>query len=143
MRAFLAVLGGSALAALVATTALAIYNIAVFPGPRTGFVSAMAGFFVGAYVTTALAASTLGLLWHWFAQRRGRTGLHTYWIPAVLVGLAPPIFLMLTPLNAEVPPSVNGTWMHTFALLLILGTLLGGLTAVFAWLIRRPDRDKA
>jgi hypothetical protein len=144
MKDVRAVLGGSALAAVATSALLTIFNVMIYQGRSADFLPAMIGFLVGAFFVNTLIACTLGLMWHAFVEHRGWTSIHAYWPPAVLVGAAVPLALMLLPLMQGPPPlgpAVNNHWLFTFLLLLALGVSLGGLTAVFAWLIRRPDRD--
>lgn len=105
----------------------------------------MIGFLVGAFFLNTIVSLTLGLLWHGFVERLGWTSVHAYWLPALLVGVAIPLTLMALPLTAagEIRPPIDSSWMTTFALLMTLGISFGALTALFAWLIRRPDRDAA
>lgn len=93
------------------------------------------------FVANLIFASTLGLAWHTFAYRRGWTALVAYLIPAALSGAIIPILLL------ALPPIIsgNGFDFHAAAFVttlgVIIGVSLGGLTGLFSWLIRRPDRD--
>ncbi len=90
-----------------------------------------------------ILASTLGLAWHAFAYRRGWRGVIAYVLPAAVLGLAIPLGMFaLPPLLAG-----NGLDLHSAAFVTsitsLIGVALGGMTGLFAWLIRRPDRDGA
>lgn len=88
-------------------------------------------------------ASTLGLAWHTLAYRRGWRGVVAYVLPAALLGIAIPLAIF------ALPPLLNGSGLdfHSAAfvttLTSLVGIALGGMTGLFAWLIRRPDRDAA
>jgi hypothetical protein len=142
VKALGAALGGSALAALISTILLTLFNIVAYQGRSGDFMAAMIGFLPLVFFATAIAASTLGLAWHALARSQGWSSVHSYWPAAVAAGIAPVFFLMLGPMiedGARAP--LDRRWFISFFIALALGASLGGLTAIFAWLIRRPDRD--
>lgn len=95
-------------------------------------------YFVYAAIVVALVASTLGLAWHALAARLRWRSVHAYWLPALLVGATPPqVMFVPTILSPNSMYDWTGTWIQ----LSFYGAALGGLTGLFAWLIRRPDRD--
>ena len=143
MKPLIAAIGGGALAALAATTVLIVYNVAAYDGQSLDFLAAMAGFLLLAALANIMVACTLGLLWHRFVQTRSWTSVHAYWPVAALVGALPPILIMAPAYFAE--DFDNGIaiagWLSSVFMMVGLGAALGGMTGLFAWLIRRPDRD--
>lgn len=143
MKPLIAAIGGGALAALAATTVLFVYNVAAYDGQSVDFLAAIGGFLLLAALANIIVACTLGLLWHWFVQTRSWTSVHVYWPTAALVGALPPILIMAPAYLAgdfDSGIAIVG-WLSSFFMMVGLGAALGGLTGLFAWLIRRPDRD--
>lgn len=93
------------------------------------------------FATNLIAAASVGLVWHSFAYRRNWRSVQTYVVPGLLVGIAIPFALFV------LPPLLGGSGLDQvgvgfiFAIAAVIGMALGGFTALFAWLIRRPDRD--
>ncbi len=144
MKTLLALAGGSAASAAISTAALTVFDLVTYDGLSADAFEAMIGFMALAFIANFAIAGTLGMLWHGYLQSRRWTSLHAYWSPAVVIGALPP-FMILRLLRADVPasaPPLVGGELSMFLLLLALGATLGGLTAAFAWLIRRPDRDQ-
>ena len=92
------------------------------------------------WAATAVVAYTLGLMWHAVAQAfewRGRTA---YWLPGAIVGALIPLLIGGPSWNTQFEASPNiGQMIALYGC--PIGAALGGLTGLFAWLIRRPDRD--
>ncbi len=123
-------LASSAIVALIA----AIQNIAY--APLTFLFWLLFGF-----VANVAIAGTLGLMWHRFAYAQHRHGVHIYVLPGACVGLAISFLLFALPPilgGGAFDPTAAG---FLFVISAAIGMALGGLTALFAWLIRRPDRD--
>lgn len=93
------------------------------------------------FVLNALFAGTLGLAWHRFAMKRGWRGLHAYMLPALATGALIPTLVFVVP--SLFSGSEAFTYLGVFAMVVGLGVSLAGFTALFAWLLRRPDRDVA
>jgi hypothetical protein len=133
-----ALAGGSMGAALVTSLVLFAF-IFVFTGPQnTNPLYALVYTAIVAIICFAIAG-TAGLAWHAFAQSKRWTSVHAYWTPAALLGILIPSAFLLPGVIAN-----RGTDTIAQSLLLMLviyGAALGGLTGLFAWLIRRPDRD--
>lgn len=140
MKVLLALLGGSAASAFITTLVLTIHNIAASDG-QSDLLSAMMGFALLAFFANLLIASTIGLLWHVYARVFGLTHLLAYVLPAIALGAG--LVLVFIEVIGTNEPELNEGTKFGHLLLLALGASLGGLTALFAWLIRRPDRDAA
>ncbi|QGZ94540.1 hypothetical protein [Terricaulis silvestris] len=139
MRILIALLVGSAASAVIVTAAFAILNVVTSDGRSVDFPQAMATFGVLALFANLSIASTIGLFWHASARVFGLRGLLAYALPAVAVGALLALTLIVVTENRAPEPRYS-TFVGVVNLL-SLGASLGGLTAVFAWLIRRPDRD--
>ena len=107
-------------------SAVVIVATSIITMPEYSDWSALPLFATMNTILSLAIASTLGLAWHAFAMRRHWTGLAFYLAPAAIVGV-------LGGLMAS--SGSSPLWMGAY------GALLGTLTALFAWLIRRPDRD--
>jgi uncharacterized membrane protein YfcA len=120
----LAIVAGAIGASLI--SAVVIVATSIITMPEYSEWSALPLFATMNTILSLAIASTLGLAWHAFATRRNWTGLAFYLAPAAIVGV-------LGGLMAS--SGTSQLWMGAY------GALLGALTALFAWLIRRPDRD--
>lgn len=141
------VLGPCAGAAVTAaiTVVIAFIHSAVANTLESNAIGfALSGFFAlvaAGAVAAFLVSVTVGLCWHSFSQAHGWTSARNYWLTGALVGLAVPLYLTIILWGA--------TWTsgsETFGPFLALticpyGAMLGGLTGLFAWRIRRPDRS--
>jgi hypothetical protein len=137
-------LGSLAAAACIA----AIYLSGRLPGLTNGSSSAAATvtfaamMFASTWALAALAAGTAGLAWHAIAVRRGWTHWFAYTLAGVTLGAALPASLTSPIWIAEIVNPAFELWGRAFSLIVtIVGAFVGLLTALFAWLIRRPDRD--
>ncbi|MGQ0531903.1 MAG: hypothetical protein ACT4OF_04320 [Caulobacteraceae bacterium] len=131
-RFSIAMLGGSAASAAIIAAAVTILNL---PYASTFPVWLSMGF-----AANVLVAGTIGLAWHSYAYNRGWRSVWFYVLAAWAVGFAIPLALF------AVPALINGEFFGTaLPFLSMIACLIGGslamLTALFAWLIRRPDRD--
>jgi uncharacterized membrane protein YfcA len=120
----LAIVAGAIGASLISAVVIVAAGLFIMPA-HADWGPVMLYATVNAVLSLAIA-STLGLAWHAFAMRRHWTGLAFYLAPAAIVGV-------LGGLMAS--SGSSPFWMGAY------GALLGTLTALFAWLIRRPDRD--
>ncbi len=126
-----AVLGGAAASAGITTGLLLMINCLSGSARLGDFLAAHLAWFGLTFAANALVASTLGLAWHSHASKRGWRRAGAYWAPGALVGLLIPAVIFLSAFDAP----------GLMAILASYGGFLGGLTGVFAWLIRRPDRS--
>jgi hypothetical protein len=120
----LAIVAGAIGASLISVVVIVATSIITMP--EYSEWSALPLFATMNTILSLAIASTLGLVWHAVAMRRNWTGLTFYLAPAAIVGV-------LGGLMAS--SGSSPLWMSAY------GALLGVLTALFAWLIRRPDRD--
>jgi hypothetical protein len=140
-----AIVGGAATASLVASGCV-IVIVASTSIVSTGvtdlgaFLSGYFFLFMYSFVLCLATASTLGLGWHVFASSRGLRSAAAYYFPAGMVGFLGGT-LLIQPLVAQSGMS-NANW-GAWALTSTYGALLGGLTGLYAWQIRRPDRDQS
>lgn len=138
MKVALALLVASIASSAITTLGLwvvgAMQSDAMSPDSPTAFLSA----FIGSVIVVALVSSTIGLAWHAFASRRGWTSVHAYVFPGLIVGIAPPLAMFFWPMIAT--QQWLGDYVDIWTMLMIYGASLGGLTGIFAWAIRRPDR---
>jgi hypothetical protein len=128
LRVAEAILGGALAGASFTTLGLFAFNLA--NGMELTFPSLLAaGAWFGVTFLIAVGfASTLGLAWYALASGRGWHSAHHYWVPGAVTG--------------AIPLAIAFSTTATLALSLgLYGAAMGGLTGLFAWLIRRPDRD--
>ena len=97
--------------------------------------------------------ATLGLALHTFCYRRRMRGLNVYWIGGAFVGLVAAGTLVTftvsllalireyDPLDYEMMSSKIELTAMTIALAIGRYAGAGAATGLFAWLLRRPDRD--
>jgi hypothetical protein len=141
MKVLIALLAGSAASAVIVTAVFALLHISTSDARSPDFLQAMASFAALASLANLFVASTIGLFWHAYARVFGLKGLAAYVLPAIAVGALLALTLILvTESRAPLPryDSLVGD-----VTLISVGAALGGFTALFAWLIRRPDRDAA
>lgn len=86
-------------------------------------------------IIALVANATMGLFWQLVAYRWRVRALPAHLIAGVCAGVAVAVVFLWDVIQFSPTPSVD------LALLLSFGGVIGGLTALFAWLIRRPDRD--
>jgi uncharacterized membrane protein YfcA len=120
----LAIVAGAIGASLI--SAVVIVATSIITMPEYSEWNALPLFATMNTILSLAIASTLGLAWHAFAMRRHWTGLAFYLAPAAIVGVLGGLMA-----SSGSSPFRMGAY----------GALLGALTALFAWLIRRPDRD--
>jgi len=148
-RVMNAVVRAIALGSLAAAACMAvIYFFGSVPRMTTGSSGVAVNFtfaammFASTWAFAALAAGTLGLAWHAIAVRRGWTNWFAYTLAGVLLGAALPAALTAPIWIAEIINPPMELWGRAFSLIAtVVGAFVGLLTALFAWLIRRPDRD--
>lgn len=143
-RSLLAILAGAAASAAISTTLLFIWSGLMGGGADAGSLPLLLSAWVlVAFFANAVGALTLGLVWRWFAEKKGwRHALH-YWLPGAICGFAVAfLFVNGGALRAGEAGSV-WRWFGTMFPVYVYGAALGGFTAWFTWLIRRPDRDGA
>ena len=92
----------------------------------------------GALPTTLVAAATLGLGWHTIALESRRTTRSDYWLPGALIGAVVAFVMPFITL-----PGIGADWLPLILVGTFYGAACGGFTGLYAWLIRRPDRDAA
>jgi hypothetical protein len=139
-RVVSAILGASMGSAALTTIGLWAVTAWQVDGFSRDAPFAYALYFVYAAIVAAIVASTLGLAWHALATRLGWRSVHAYWPPALFVGVAPPQVIFLP---TVLSPNAMYDWTELWIQMSVYGAALGGLTGLFAWLIRRPDRDAA
>lgn len=133
VRPIVAVVAGSCIASAFTSVTLAAFNVANASQVSSDAPIAYLAFFALLSAVTTIIAGSLGLGWHTLAQRNHWTTAWVYVVPATLVGGAIPITMVVSSGSAEglslITPVVAAGLFH------------GALTGLFAWLIRRPDRD--
>ena len=139
MKVLIALLAGSAASAVIVTAVFAALNVLMSDARSSDFPQAMASFAAFASVANFIVASTIGLFWHAYARVFGLRGLAAYVLPAVAAGVLLALALILVT-ESRAPLPRYGTLVGAVTLLSV-GAALGGFTALFSWLIRRPDRD--
>jgi len=143
-RSLLSILGAAAAAAAISTTLLFIWSGLMGGGADAGSLPLLlvTWIFVAFFANT-IGALTLGLVWRWFAEKNGwRCALH-YWLPGAICGFAVAFLFVNGGTLLTGDTSSAWRWFETMFPVYIYGAALGGFTAWFAWLIRRPDRDGA
>ena len=138
---FRALVGGSTGAGVVTTLGLAVWSSSNASWAISNFALSALALMGVSSIACFVGASTAGLAWHRWMQSRGWTNAQLYWAPAAIAGALIPILIFGPSLIAN-----HGTDTVTASLTSILsgwGAVLGGLTGLFAWIIRRPDRDVA
>ena len=92
---------------------------------------------IGSLPVCIAVAATAGLIWLTEASKRGWRGRVHYCTFGALCGaVSGPVSIVL----AFGWPTDDSWWGHV-AVSFAYGSIMGGLTGLFAWLIRRPDRD--
>lgn len=130
MRFLRSIAAGCLAAAVITTLGSAIFNDFGVTQNSPDAVVAYLVWLAASFAVGMLVAGTIGLAWHAFCQANHWTSVHAYWIPGALAGVALGALWFL--------PSGSSSIASMFA---PYGAAFGGLVAVFAWLIRRPDRD--
>jgi hypothetical protein len=144
-----AIVGG----ALVAATLLSLITFA--PGVVTGLANGrtpiihasqlnmLLFLFIAAWILGVLGAATFGVAWHTIALKRGWTNVFAYMFVGALLGAALPAAATAPIWVGEMNSRPTEPLGQAFSMLItIAGAIMGPLTALFAWLIRRPDRDQ-
>ena len=143
-RSLLSIFAGAAASAAISTTLFFIWSGLMSGGADVGSLPLLvATWAFVAFFANTVGALTLGLVWRWFAEKKGwRHALH-YWLPGAICGFAVAfLFVNGGALRAGEAGSV-WRWFGTIFPVYVYGAALGGCTAWFTWLIRRPDRDGA
>lgn len=138
---FRALAGGSAGAGVVTSLGLAFWSSTNASAAISDIALSTLALMGVTSIACFAGAITAGLAWHTWMQSRGWTSAHVYWTPGAIAGALIPISILGPGLIAN-----QGTDTISAALTSILsgwGAALGGLTGLFAWLIRRPDHDAA
>lgn len=100
--------------------------------------------FVSVWALAALAAGTLGLAWHAVALKFNWTHWFGYMFAGLVLGACLPAAFTAPVWIAELINPPFELWGRAFSLIVtVVGAFVGLLTALFAWLIRRPDRGAA
>lgn len=128
----LAIVVGAGAAAIVC--ALGIFVLFGLRQPGAYIIAGLVGWILTNFLVALIAAVTAGLVWHRFAMAKGWTQLWRYIVAAAVFGFALPAALLLTTTRGTIP-------VGAFASIATYGVVLGATTALFTWLIRRPDRD--
>jgi hypothetical protein len=128
VKAAEAILGGALAASLLSTLALLVLNLIGNNAVTLELFAAFGAWFGITFLLATGFASTLGLAWHMLATGRGWRNLHYYWLPGALTGFVPTMLVFS-------PTPTAALYFGSYS------ALLGGLTGLFAWLIRRPDRS--
>ncbi|MEQ1818257.1 MAG: hypothetical protein ABL871_06570 [Terricaulis sp.] len=142
-----AIIGGTFLASALAVGAF--YARPIFDS-LTGdldwdfpVATAFAMFFI-LWSLSGLGAGTLGLIWHLAATKRGWTNAFVYVGAGLLMGAAIPAVLSAPMWVPQLNYHAGEALGFGFGMgLTAVGAIMGTLSALFAWLIRRPDRDAA
>lgn len=130
------VFGGAFMGWLITNFALII--VSFFLGSDAPWAFAIAALYaMGSLPVCFAVTATAGLVWQAEASKRGwRSRIH-YCVFGALCGVVSgPVSIVL----AFGWPTDSSWWRH-IALSFAYGSIMGGLTGLFAWLIRRPDRD--
>lgn len=128
MKAAEAILGGALAASALSSLGLLVWALASGLDVRPDSLIAFGAWFGITFLLSTGFASTLGLAWHMLATGRGWRSVHCYWLPGALTGFVPTMLVFS-------PTPTAALHFGSYS------ALLGGLTGLFAWLIRRPDRD--
>jgi hypothetical protein len=100
--------------------------------------------FAVTWASCAVGASTLGLAWHVLALDRAWTKALQYVVAGAALGACiPGAFVVTALVYALFAPLERFSSMDATLALIVAGAILGGLTALIFWLIRRPDRDQS
>jgi hypothetical protein len=140
-RVVAAVLGGAAMASLIANTGLYLVMAVFVKTDTLSLFPAYLGFLFYGFLVGAIVAASLGLAWHTLAMKRGWHRPFYYWGPALACGVLSGVALWVaiaSGFGVEDPDA----W-SALLFLVLYASALSGLTGYFAWLIRRPDRDIA
>lgn len=144
-RSVVAILGGAAISAVTATVLLFISSaLAGNPTADSGSLPiVLASWVMIAFIGNFIAALTLGMAWRWVAEANRWRASWQYWMPAAVCGFA--LAFLFINAGALVSGEAHLVWRWFQGMLpaYLYGAALGGFTALFAWLIRRPDRDAA
>jgi hypothetical protein len=138
-RALGAMMGGAAAASIITNAALYLVFAVFMHMDTVTFFPAYLGFSLYAFIFGIAVASTIGIAWHALALRRGWRRSISYWGPAAICG-----FLLGFGFWLAIVSSFGVEDPDAWSILLYLasyGSTLGGFIGLFAWLIRRPDRD--
>ncbi len=128
MKAAEAILGGALAGSALTTIGLLLLSLFGNGAVTLEVFAAFGAWFGITFLLATGFASTLGLAWHTLASGRGWRSVHYYWLPGALTGFLPTMLVFS-------PTPTAALYFGSYS------ALLGGLTGLFAWLIRRPDRD--
>lgn len=138
-RTLVALAQGSAGAGAVTSLALGFWSTGNASWAIGNFAASVLGLMGVSTTACLIGASTIGLAWHALMQSRGWTSVHVYWVPATIAGALIPIIVVGPGLIANRGTDTVG--MSVTSILVVWGAALGGLTGLFSWWFRRPDRD--
>jgi hypothetical protein len=141
-RSLFAILGGAAGSASTATALLFVVSAIVGnPTDSNTLPFLLSGWILVAFVANLIAASTLGVAWRWLADAKHWRAAWQYWLPASVCGFAIAFLFVNGGALLSGETQIVWRWFQGMLPFYAYGATLGGLTALFAWLIRRPDRD--
>lgn len=101
------------------------------------------GFHLFIWLVAAIGASTMGLFWHAIAMWSGWTNVFSYALAGAFCGIAAPAILTSPIWIREWLSPPTEAFGQAFSLIAtVIGGIVGLLSALFIWLIRRPDRDQ-
>lgn len=132
-RNWLRLTGAFVLAPLLASALTGLATVVLFyePGEQPLDVTAqlnLAGMIASLAAMIALPTTlSIGLIAHIMFQRRGVTSIWAYILTGAITG--------------ALVPAVLTSFLPASSLFALYGTPIGAITALLAWLIRRPDRD--
>lgn len=144
-RSVFAVLSGAAASAALSTLLLFLVS-ALLAGNTTdiGLLPVVLAAWISvAFLANAVGAIVLGLPWHLIAQKNDWRASWHYWLPGAVCGFV--VAFLFVNGGALLAGNANSVFRWGGALFpaYLYGAALGGFTALFAWRIRRPDRDAA
>lgn len=126
------------LAGCVALGLLLGLPLLLLSGPGSGYLFFAAGSLFSALVAvpTAIVLGVPVFLW----MRKRRLGLRRHYLAAgALTGFA--IVFVLIAVGTAMGPNFHIGNILLGSFLLLSGALVGGVTGVIGWMVRRPDRD--
>lgn len=137
-RLFYSIIGGAAGATIIVNL-LVLGLLGFYNAPSSVWLPTLLGFGGYSFASNIAVAGSVGLTWHAVAHGFGWHSASACWVTGLVMGaaLASGIFAVFG--VSYDGYSIDGGWalIATAA----YGAALGALTGLFAWLIRRPDRD--